>query len=222
MTTAEEYLVPVSPQNAAVLFIDNQTNLMLGTNSIDTTLLLNNTAGLASLASIYELPVVLTTTGGGADGPSGALVHPITDTFPNQPIINRLDYLNAMDDPRFAEAVTKTGRKKVILSGLTTDFCLVYPAASLIAAGYHVLIAVDASGSWTKEINDAALQRLIQMGATPTNVQQLAGELQNASAVDNLDASREKHPHLFEWFRRYAPAPALISMNGSYATSTQD
>ena len=50
--------------------------------------------------------------------------------------------LNAMDDPRFAAAVEATGRRKVILSGITTDFCLVYPALSLIAAGYHVFIAV--------------------------------------------------------------------------------
>lgn len=33
MTQQEEYVVPLSPENAAVLFIDNQTNLMLGTQS---------------------------------------------------------------------------------------------------------------------------------------------------------------------------------------------
>ena len=96
-----------------------------------------------------------------------------------------------MDDPRFADAVRATGRKKLILSGLTTDFCLVYPATSLMAQGYHVFVVVDASRSWTKEINDAAL-RLDQTGATQTNVQSIAGELQNAAAVKDLDASKEK------------------------------
>lgn len=59
----------------------------------------------------------------------------------------------------------------------------------------------------------AALQRLIQMGATPTNVQSVAGELQNSAAVADLAASRENYPHMVEWFRRYAPAPSLIAMN---------
>jgi len=213
MTQQEEYVVQLSPDNAAVLFIDNQINLMLGTQSIDTTLLRDNTEGLAKLAAIYDLPVVLTTTGGGGHGPSGPLLPPITETFPDAPIIDRQDYLNAMADPRFADAVRAVGRKKVILSGITTDFCLVYPTASLIAQGYHVFIVVDASGSWTKEINDAALQRVIQMGATPTNLQSIAGELQNSAAVEDLAASKDKHPQLFEWLGRYTPAPSLIGMN---------
>lgn len=83
MTPQEEYIVPLSPDNAAVLFIDKQTSLMLGTQSMDTTLLRTNTEGLAKLAAIYDLPVVLTTTGGGAHGPSGGLITPITETFPD-------------------------------------------------------------------------------------------------------------------------------------------
>lgn len=101
----------------------------------------DNTEGLAKLAAIYGLPVVLTTTGGGADGPTSPLIAPITETFPETPVFDRQDDLNAMDDPRFADAVRATGRKKVILSGLTTDYCLVHPATSLIAQGYHVLVA---------------------------------------------------------------------------------
>ena len=69
MTPQEEYIVPLSPDNAAVLFIDNQTSLMLGTQSMDTTLLRTNTEGLAKLAVIYGLPVVLTTTGGARTDP---------------------------------------------------------------------------------------------------------------------------------------------------------
>lgn len=73
MTTPADYLEPLSPDNAAVLFIDNQTTLTLGVQSIDMTLLKINTEGLAQLARIFGLPVVLTTTAGGAQGPSGPL-----------------------------------------------------------------------------------------------------------------------------------------------------
>lgn len=215
MTTQADYLEPISADNAAVLFIDNQTNLSLGVQSIDTTLLRLNTEGLAKLAALFELPVVLTTTGGGADGPSGPLLKPITDTFPDAPVVNRLDYLNAMDDVRFATAVRKTGRRKVILSGITTDFCLLYPALSLIREGFHVLIAVDASGCWTRQINDAVLLRLVQAGATPTNVQQIAGELQSTAAVKDLAASKANGPALGDWFVRYGAATSILAMGAS-------
>lgn len=216
MTSQADYLEQLTPDNAAVLFIDNQTTLMLGVQSIDLTVLKTNTEGLAQLAKVFGLPVVLTTTGGGADGPSGPLLKGITETFPDIAPINRMGNLNAMDDPRFAEAVKATGRRKVILSGITTDFCLVYPALSLIAAGYHVFIPIDASGSWTSAINDAALQRLIQAGATPTNVQSVAGELQNSSMNADAEATKTRMPQMMEWFGAYTPAPSIISQNGSY------
>lgn len=216
MIVPSDYLEQLSPDNAAVLFIDNQTTLMLGVQSIDLTLLKTNTEGLVKLAKLFDLPVVLTTTGGGAEGPSGPLLKPITETFPGIAPINRMGNLNAMDDPRFAAAVKVTGRRKLILSGITTDFCLVYPALSLIAAGYHVFVPIDASGSWTSAINDAALQRLVQAGATPTNVQSIAGELQNAAMNADPAATKARLPAMMEWLGTYTPAPSIIAMNGSY------
>jgi len=154
---------------------------------------------------VFALPVVLTTTGGGAEGPSGALLKGITDAFPYVAPINRMANLKAMDDSRLAEAVKATGRRKLILTGITTDFCLVYPALSLIAAGYHVFIAVDAAGSWTKEINDWALHRLVQ-----------AGELQNSSMNGDPDATKSRMPQLMKWFGAFTPAPAIIAQDGAY------
>lgn len=213
MTQPSDYLEPLSTDNAAVLFIDNQTTLTLGVQSIDLTLLKSNTEGLAKLAKMFDLPVVLTTTGGGAGGSSGGLLRGITDAFPDVEPVDRMGNLNAMDDPRFAQAVNATGRRKLILSGITTDFCLVYPALSLIAAGYHVFVAVDASGSWTREINDAALQRLIQAGATPTNVQSIFGELQNSAMNKDAEAAKARMPQVMEWLGAYTPAPSLIGEN---------
>ena len=210
MTKQSDYLDQLSPENAAMLFIDNQTGLTLSVQSIDLTVLKTNTGGLASLAKMFDLPVVLTTTGGGADSASGGLLKGITDPFPDVEPINRMGNLNAMDDPRFAAAVKATGRTKLILSGITTDFCLVYPALSLIAAGYHVFIVVDASGSWTSAINDAALQRLIQAGATPTNVQSIFGELQNSSMNKDAETTKARMPQVMEWLDSYTPAPSLI------------
>ncbi len=213
MTNAGDYLDPLTPDNCAVLFIDNQTTLMLGVQSIDLTLLKTNTEGLAKLARHFSLPVVLTTTGGGGKGPSGPLLTPITATFPEVTPIDRMAHLNAMDDPAFAAAVKATGRTKIILSGITTDFCLVYPALSLIAAGHHVFVAADVSGSWTSAINDLALQRLIQAGATPTNLQSIFGELLNAASNSDPAGVRSRMGEAMAWLNAYTPAPSIIGMN---------
>lgn len=210
-TAAQEYLEPLTPDNAAVLFIDNQSRLILGVQSIDHTVLHTNTVGIAKLAQIYDIPAVLTTSGP-QDGGSGPLVPGITETFPNIPVFERMEHLNAMDDERFASAVRATGRKKLILTGITTDFCLVWPAMSLIREGYHVFVAVDAAGSWTKQIDEAAIGRLVQMGATTTNVQAIAGELQNALSLTDSAAAYAKYGPLGEWLTRYTPAPSLIQM----------
>jgi hypothetical protein len=54
-------------------------------------------------------------------GPGGPLIHPITDAFPDAPIIDCEGRVNSIDDPRFATAVALTGRPEVILSS-TTNF----------------------------------------------------------------------------------------------------
>jgi nicotinamidase-related amidase len=211
-TPRAEYVRPITPENAAVLFIDNQSNLMLGVQSIDTTLLRINTEGLAKLSKIYGLPVVLTTTGGGANGPAGPLSSGITETYPDTPIIDRTDYFNAMSDPRFAGS-RQTHRPQEG-NPLGPDHRLLprLPGSLADRPGYHVFIVTDASGSWTKQIDDTALQRLVQMGATPINLQSLVGELQNADAVKDLAASKRKQPQLMQWFSRYSPAPSIMNM----------
>jgi nicotinamidase-related amidase len=97
MTQANDYLEPLTPANAAVLFIDNQTTLMLGVQSIDTTLFRTNTEGLAKLAKLFASPVVLTTTDGGANGPSG-------------PVLKPIGFLDQRDQRRCAAAVDSDRR----------------------------------------------------------------------------------------------------------------
>ncbi len=184
----------------------------MGVQSIDTTLLRLNTEALAKLAEMYGLPVVLTTTGGGAEGAWGPLLKPITDTFPKAPIFNR-QYLNAMDDPGFADAVRATGRRKIILAGITTHFCLLFPALSLMREGHHVLIAVDASGAWTTQLEDAGLRRLVQAGATPTTVEQILGELHSTDLAKDLKAGQATAPAIGKWFGRYGGTTSIITMD---------
>ena len=54
-----DYLGKITPDNAAVLFIDYQTQLILGCQSATPQEITNNTLALARIAKMYELPAVM-------------------------------------------------------------------------------------------------------------------------------------------------------------------
>ncbi len=66
--------------------------------------------------------------------------------------------VNAMDDENFASAVKDTGRKKLIIAGVTNDVCTVYPALSLVRDGYEVQVVADGGGSPGVMADDIALR----------------------------------------------------------------
>ena len=197
------YLGKITPDNAAAIFIDYQTELILGCQSATPQEIKNNMLALAQIAKIYELPVVMTTTGGGVTSPAGGTISDLTKMFPDVENIDRQQYLNSMQDPKFNEAVKATGRKKLIMGGITTDLCVVFPAITAVAEGYDVYVIADACAAWTKEIHQISLDRLTQAGVIVTNVQALCAEMQ--TNLTELDAERaeSKQKEVFNFFGTY-------------------
>jgi nicotinamidase-related amidase len=64
--------------------------------------------------------------------------------------IQRRGVINAWDDPAFVKAVAATGRRHLLMGGLTTDVCLVPPALSAREAGYEVVALLDISAACTR------------------------------------------------------------------------
>lgn len=54
-------------------------------------------------------------------GPNGPLPQEIIAIHPDAPFIKRNGEVNAWDNPDFKAAVKATGKKQVILAGITTD-----------------------------------------------------------------------------------------------------
>jgi nicotinamidase-related amidase len=69
------------------------------------------------------------------------------------------------------------GRDKVVLGGISVDNCAMQTSLDLLAMNVSVYIVVDVSGAESALVEWAALQRLIQAGATPINWTQLACEV---------------------------------------------
>jgi|EP01030_Chromulinospumella_sphaerica_P006998 nicotinamidase-related amidase len=166
----------LSADNAAVVFVDHQTGLSNGVQDQSLPEYMTAVAALAKLTKAFNLPAIITTSA--ADGPNGPVLPIITQTLPDAPIIHRPGEINAWGNPAFVEAIEKTGRKKLIVAGVSTEVCVTFVALSAIKAGYDVYAVIDASGTWNKLVQEVALARMVQAGVVPMTWVAVAAELQ--------------------------------------------
>lgn len=169
--------------NAALLLIDHQVGTMGWVKSTTFDEMKRNALILAQAAKILKLPTVLTSSM--EEAAQGPLLSELEAILPAEfaARIKRLGIVNAMDDEHFAAAVKATGRKRLILAGVTNDVCTVYPALSLVSMGYEVQVVADAGGSPTKMADDIALRRMERAGVTLTTTNQLIAELAGSWAT---------------------------------------
>lgn len=166
----------LSADNAAVLLVDHQTGLSNGVQDQSIPDYMTAVTALARLAKTFNLPTVITTSA--ADGPNGPVLPIITQTLPDAPVIHRPGEINAWENPAFVEAVEKTGRKKLIVAGVSTEVCVAFVALSAIKAGYEVYAVIDASGTWNKLVQEVAVARMAQAGIVPMTWVAVGAELQ--------------------------------------------
>ncbi|HHS9596204.1 isochorismatase family protein [Raoultella planticola] len=169
--------------NAAMLLIDHQVGTMSWAKSMAFDELKRNALMLAKSAAILDMPVVLTSSM--EEYAQGPLLAELKTILPEEfeARIKRMGIVNAMDDENFAAAVNATGRKKLIIAGVTNDVCTVYPALSLVAAGFDVQVVADAGASPTEMADDIALRRMDKNGITLTTTNQLIAELAGSWAT---------------------------------------
>lgn len=163
--------------DTAILLIDHQVGTMGWVKSISFDEMKRNAVMLAETARILKIPTVLTSSM--EEYAQGPLVSELQTSLPRafEQRVKRLGIVNAMDDANFAAAVKATGRKKLIVAGVTNDVCTVYPVLTLIDQGYEVQVVADAGGSPTKLADEVSLRRMERHGATITTTNQLIAEL---------------------------------------------
>jgi nicotinamidase-related amidase len=165
----------LTPQNAVLALIDYQPDQYAGVGSVGHEELLAHVTMLGRVATLFELPVVLSTVYV-KHGMAGTNVE-LRDALPGVPELDRTS-MNSWEDPEFVAAVERTGRKKLIIAGLWTEVCVVFPTLDALRAGYQVYVVVDAIGGVSRVAHESAMQRMIQAGAVPISVLALACELQ--------------------------------------------
>ncbi|MDO4627060.1 MAG: isochorismatase family protein [Pasteurellaceae bacterium] len=166
-----------TPENSLMLLIDHQVGTMGWVGSISFDEMKKNALMLAKTAATTGMPVVLTSSM--EEQAQGPLLSELAEILPEQfnQRVRRAGIVNAMADPNFAKEVEKSGRKKVVVAGVTNDVCTVYPVLTLLEQGYEVQVVADAGGSPTKFADETAIARMDKAGATITSTNQFIAEI---------------------------------------------
>ena len=166
-----------TPDNSALVLVDYQvgTLQLIRNNSSDQSL--RNAVMLAKAAKAYGMPIVLTTSQEDhIQGPlAPALQHISPEAYKNR--VKRVGIVNAWSDPNFSAAVEATGRKKLIMGGVTTDICLIFPSISAVQAGFDVQAVMDASGSSYEMQEEMSRRRMERAGVVLTTTNTIIAEL---------------------------------------------
>jgi nicotinamidase-related amidase len=167
-----------TPANSAMVLIDHQVGTIQLVRNLATADVIRCTLALAKTAKILGMPVVLTTSQ--EDHAQGPLIPELETIVPEAfaARVRRPGTVNAWNDPNFRSAIEATGRRNLIMAGLTTDVCLVFPSIDAVEEGYGVQAVMDASGS-PFELSEATSQSRMQaagvvLTATNTVIAELA------------------------------------------------
>ena len=164
-------------ENSVLVLVDYQVGTMQLIRTSSSDVCLRNAVTLATAAKTLDMPVVLTSSQEDRiQGPiSPALQQVLPDAYKAR--VKRQGIVNAWGDPNFRGAIAKTGRKNIIMGGVTTDICLVFPSISAVQEGYKVLAVMDAGGSSYEVQEEMAQRRMIHGGVVLTTTNTLVAEL---------------------------------------------
>jgi nicotinamidase-related amidase len=114
---------------------------------------------IARFAKGAGIPIVLTSSLESEQ--QGPLLPEFQEILPEEyeRRIQRTGVVNAWDDPAFVGAVHAAGKRNLLVSGLTTDVCLVPMALSARRVGFNVVALMDSSAATSKlaALNSRAL-----------------------------------------------------------------
>src|SRR6266478_5267720 len=166
----------IDPADTVILLLDHQTGLFQTVKDIGVMELRANTTALAKLAALLKLPLITTTSV--SDGPNGPPMPELKEAAPHALYIPRHGEVNAWGNEAFVKAVRDTGKKTLIMAGVWTSVCVMFPALDATAAGFKVYAVMDASGDPSEMASRTTLARFVQAGVVPTTANAVLCEFQ--------------------------------------------
>jgi nicotinamidase-related amidase len=163
--------------NTTLLLIDHQVGTMQLVKNIDRDLAAKQAIALAKMARILGLPTIITSSQ--EDRAQGPILPAIAEILPEAHAarVKRPGVVNAWAYPAFRDAVLATGKTGLIMAGVTTDVCLIFPAIDAAKEGFGVQAVLDASGSPSDLSEEFARQRMRDAGVVLTATNTLIAEI---------------------------------------------
>ena len=186
----------INPADTLILLLDHQTGLFQTVKDIGVIELRANTIALAKLGALLKLPVI--TTSSVPDGPNGPPMPELKEAAPHAHYVPRHGEVNAWDNEAFVKAVRDTGKKTLIMAGVWTSVCVMFPALDATAAGFKVYAVMDASGDPSEMVSRTTLARFVQGGVVPTTVNAVVSEIHRTW-------NRPEAAELAQLYTMYAP-----------------
>jgi nicotinamidase-related amidase len=165
----------LDPTDTVLLLLDHQAGLFQSVKDISVAELRANTTMLAKLAALMKLPVI--TTASEPNGPNGPLMPEIHESAPHAVFVPRKGEVNAWDNQLFVKTVRETGKRTLIMAGVWTSVCVMFPALDAKAAGFKVYAVMDASGDPSEMVSRMTLSRFAQAGVIPTSANAVLCEI---------------------------------------------
>ncbi|MEW5684466.1 MAG: isochorismatase family protein [Pseudomonadota bacterium] len=165
----------MDPADTVILLLDHQSGLFQTVKDIPVADLRRNVEMIARLASLLGIPVI--TTASEPAGSNGPLMPEIHQLAPHAVYVPRKGEVNAWDNEAFVAQVRSTGRKTLVMAGVWTSVCVMFPALDAVMAGFEVYAVIDASGDPSEMASRTSLARFVQGGVKPTTTNALLSEL---------------------------------------------
>jgi nicotinamidase-related amidase len=176
--------------DTVILLLDHQSGLFQTVKDVPITELRSNVVMLAKLASLMKIPVIMTASE--PNGTNGPLMPEIHQNAPHAVYVARKGEVNAWDNEDFVGTVQSTGKKTLIMAGVWTSVCVMFPALDAKLAGYKVYAVMDASGDPSEMASRTSLARFVQGGVIPNNNECRA--VRSASHLEPPRSRRDRCP----------------------------
>lgn len=163
-------------EESLLLVIDIQERLVPVMDYKDQ--VIKNTEILAKAAKEMDIPIVVT-----EQYPKGLgkTVPELNEVLSDAQLFEKNVFTAYTEEVK--EAIEKSGKKKIIITGMETHVCVFQTVRDLIEDGYQVFVAKDAVSSRTKMNYRNGLDLMYQVGATISNTETIAFDLLKISGT---------------------------------------
>ena len=165
----------IDPKDTVLLFVDLQAGIVELARTVSLDRLKKGVFGLSQLAKIFSMPSIISGVPR-QDGAAPTMIPQIAEGLGGYSVYQRTT-ADSFRNPEIVAAVQGTGRKTLLISGVSSEVAVQLPALTAADMGYRVFMVADACGGISERTEHAAIQRIVKSGGSTVSVMTLAGEL---------------------------------------------